>query len=360
MKKIVALLFSTLLLVTLSQAVTLTIIQPEGTVTMTRPAGSRIKLKSTGEGIKWWKVREGNVEVEDGGFVMPNENVSVEAMYTGNLITVTQAEGGKIKPGTVGVEEGGSKTFTITPDIGYSIGDVLVDGVSVGARTSYEFTNVTAPHTITAVFNTLAGNIVSIKNNSTIIQTIKKQLETINIATTNEEFGGWTSKGITLENPKEASQTMQMPGNPIEIVEEDKANLKLSIDGTIIELEKQVGETIELNATINANEEFGGWLAKGITLSNPMNLEISFTMPDNNVEIIASKHKTGQGATIQIESENETIELEKQVGETVTLTTEIQSNIISWDVYGVEIDNPVDSTITFIMPSNDVYIKINK
>ena len=70
MKKVVALLISILLVVTLAQAVTLTIIQPEGTVTMTRPAGSRIKLKNVEEGIKWWKVREGNVEVEDGSFIM--------------------------------------------------------------------------------------------------------------------------------------------------------------------------------------------------------------------------------------------------------------------------------------------------
>ena len=69
-KKIVALLVSILFIVTLSQAVTLTIIQQEGTVTMTRSAGSRIKLKSVEEGIKWWKVREGNVEVEYGSFIM--------------------------------------------------------------------------------------------------------------------------------------------------------------------------------------------------------------------------------------------------------------------------------------------------
>ena len=69
-KKIVALLVSILFIVTLSQSVTLTIIQQEGTVTMTRSAGSRIKLKSVEEGIKWWKLREGNVEVEDGSFIM--------------------------------------------------------------------------------------------------------------------------------------------------------------------------------------------------------------------------------------------------------------------------------------------------
>ena len=42
--------------------------------------------------------------------------------------------------------------FTITPDTGYHVADVLVDGASVGAVTSYPFTNVTANHTIAASF----------------------------------------------------------------------------------------------------------------------------------------------------------------------------------------------------------------
>jgi hypothetical protein len=49
----------------------------------------------------------------------------------------------------------GSKSLkgqTITPPTGYKITDVRVDAVSKGAITSYTFTNVTAPHTISATF----------------------------------------------------------------------------------------------------------------------------------------------------------------------------------------------------------------
>ena len=130
MKKVVALLISILLVVTLAQAVTLTIIQPEGTVTVTRAVGSRVTFKGLSEGIKWWKVTQGDVEVVDGGFTMPNENVSVEAMYTGNLITVQHSEGGNVTPGSVGVPEGGSRTFTIVPNASYEINSRVVDGAS--------------------------------------------------------------------------------------------------------------------------------------------------------------------------------------------------------------------------------------
>ncbi len=52
---------------------------------------------------------------------------------------------------------GASQTFTITPNTDYHVADVLVDGVSVGAVTSYTFSNVIANHTISASFalNTL-------------------------------------------------------------------------------------------------------------------------------------------------------------------------------------------------------------
>ena len=53
------------------------------------------------------------------------------------------------------VNYGANQTFTITPDAGYHVADVLVDGASVGAVTSYTFTNVTADHTISASFGQL-------------------------------------------------------------------------------------------------------------------------------------------------------------------------------------------------------------
>ena len=70
------------------------------------------------------------------------------------VITATADEHGKIDPaaGTVTVPKGESKTFTITPDSGYRIKDVLVDDVSVGAVSTYTFENVTENHTIRATF----------------------------------------------------------------------------------------------------------------------------------------------------------------------------------------------------------------
>jgi hypothetical protein len=72
-----------------------------------------------------------------------------------NNFTITASAGpnGSISPsGSQTVSAGGNLDFTITPNLGFHIADVLVDGSSVGAVSSYTFTNVTANHTIAASF----------------------------------------------------------------------------------------------------------------------------------------------------------------------------------------------------------------
>lgn len=81
---------------------------------------------------------------------------SVTATFALKTFTITATAGtnGSLSPlGATAVNYGTSKTFTITPGAGYHVTDVLVDGSSVGAITSYSFTNVTANHSITATFD---------------------------------------------------------------------------------------------------------------------------------------------------------------------------------------------------------------
>ena len=62
--------------------------------------------------------------------------------------------GGTISPsGEMTVSQGTSKTFTITPNAGYRVSIVYVDGVSIGAVTSYTFSNVNADHGIWVEFH---------------------------------------------------------------------------------------------------------------------------------------------------------------------------------------------------------------
>jgi len=70
-----------------------------------------------------------------------------------HTIAATAQAGGSIAPaGSVSVASGGTQQFTITPNPGYQIADVLVDGASRGALATYAFTNVSADHSISALF----------------------------------------------------------------------------------------------------------------------------------------------------------------------------------------------------------------
>lgn len=68
-------------------------------------------------------------------------------------IQASAGPNGYINPsGTVTVEQGQNQTFGIFPNANYSIQDVLVDGYSVGAVSTYTFNNVQDDHTIYATF----------------------------------------------------------------------------------------------------------------------------------------------------------------------------------------------------------------
>ena len=73
--------------------------------------------------------------------------------YSYYTIEATAGAGGAISPsGSVSVREGGDQTFTITPDKGYAVSTVKIDGKSIGAVKSYTFENVSRTHTIEVVF----------------------------------------------------------------------------------------------------------------------------------------------------------------------------------------------------------------
>lgn len=77
-------------------------------------------------------------------------------------ITATAGAGGSISPsGTVRVVRGNNQSFSITPQTGYEIANVVVDGTSDGTVPSYHFSNVTAAHTIAATFKKKTYSVIA-------------------------------------------------------------------------------------------------------------------------------------------------------------------------------------------------------
>ncbi|WP_312942929.1 S-layer homology domain-containing protein, partial [Oscillibacter sp.] len=90
----------------------------------------------------------------EGGTPSPSSNSGSDSDSGQSYsVTVSTGKGGRISPsGSVRIEKGADKTFTFTPDEGYAISDVLIDGKSVGAVSSYTFKKMDTAHTIRAVF----------------------------------------------------------------------------------------------------------------------------------------------------------------------------------------------------------------
>ena len=87
------------------------------------------------------------------GNVTRNHTIQASFALNTHTITATAGANGSISPsGGVTVTHGSSRTFAISASANYHVQDVLVDGASVGAVTSYAFGNVTRNHTIQASF----------------------------------------------------------------------------------------------------------------------------------------------------------------------------------------------------------------
>jgi type IV pilus assembly protein PilY1 len=105
-------------------------------------------VQEVSPGTYWLGVEGGHWDMQ-GSYTLHVDFTGVHE----HTITASAGAGGSISPaGDVGAAQGDVMTFTITPDACYDVADVEVDGVSVGATTSYTFTNISGDHSIAASF----------------------------------------------------------------------------------------------------------------------------------------------------------------------------------------------------------------
>ena len=110
----------------------------------------------------WYTEKSGGTKITTDTVFSANTTVYAHWTYTGGgggsgysyyTIEATAGAGGSISPsGNVSVREGRDQTFTITPDKGYAVANVKIDGKSIGAVKSYTFENVRRTHTIEVIF----------------------------------------------------------------------------------------------------------------------------------------------------------------------------------------------------------------
>ena len=110
----------------------------------------------------WYTEKSGGTKITTDTVFSANTTVYAHWTYTDGggssgysyyTIEATAGTGGSISPsGSISVREGRDQTFTITPDKGYAVSNVKIDGKSIGAVKSYTFENVSRTHTIEVIF----------------------------------------------------------------------------------------------------------------------------------------------------------------------------------------------------------------
>ena len=110
----------------------------------------------------WYMERDGGDRITTETVFWADSTVYAHWVYTGGgggaydsrcTIRASAGANGSITPGgNVSVRTGSDQTFLITPDEGYAISDVRIDGRSIGAVMRYTFENVRSAHTIEASF----------------------------------------------------------------------------------------------------------------------------------------------------------------------------------------------------------------
>lgn len=124
-------------------------------------------------------------------------------------ITATAGNGGKIAPtGATNVYKGTSKAFTITPNDGYHVDSLTVDGTAVDVVTEYTFSDVTANHTIAVTFAKDAMTVAK-ENLLAAINTANEKLAQTDAYTpaSLEALQNAVDEARTVYNKADATQT---------------------------------------------------------------------------------------------------------------------------------------------------------
>ncbi|GFO69659.1 hypothetical protein GMLC_32380 [Geomonas limicola] len=121
-----------------------------------------------------YQVADVQVDGKSAGAVSSYTFSSLNADHTlnatfaqGYTITASAGSNGSITPaGATAASAGSSKTYTITPNTGYYVSSVVVDGTTVASNIpsggySYTFSNLAGNHTISATFGIRYYNIVA-------------------------------------------------------------------------------------------------------------------------------------------------------------------------------------------------------
>lgn len=211
------------------------------------------------------------------------KTADIQTQFT---ITATAGEGGKIAPtGATKVYKGTSKAFTITPNAGYHVDSLTVDGTTVNVVTEFTFSDVTANHTIAVTFAKDAVTVAK-ENLLAAINTANGKLAQTDAYTpaSLEALQNAVDEAQTVYNKADATQTEV--DNAKANVEAKVAALKEKADKSALRLAVTAAEG-EAALTDKYTEESIAALQTAINEANAVLADDNATQADVDAQVEA-------------------------------------------------------------------------
>ena len=199
-------------------------------------AGTEITLTAvpnTGYHFKEWKVISGSMTITNNKFTMPAENVEVKAVFekdaptTCSLTTQVNGGNGTISASKTGLTAGSTETITFTPDAGYEIDTVTVNGTATSVSGNTLNVTMNENKTVVVTYKAVEYNITVTDGKATVDagSEISKAAQgtivtlTANAAPSGKVFDKWevVSGGITLADANSATTTFVMPASAVSV-----------------------------------------------------------------------------------------------------------------------------------------------
>jgi len=240
--------------------------------------------------------------------------IFVESAAGSHIIQAIAGAGGTITPsGNVEVEDGGNETFTITPNSGYHIDDVLIDDGSMGPLQSFPFSNVTRDRKIEArfaanayVLNVINGSIVGGGTSGTYDYGEVVPIRT-NTPPAGQVFSHWSGDVADIDDINSSVTTITMRNSATvtaNFTSGSTVSLTINIDGDGTTVPPagvhtyNANELASVDAIEGASSEFTGWDLDGNGTVDDTNDPLILMMDSNKT--VTAKFEPLSGPTYYI------------------------------------------------------------
>ena len=342
-----------------------------------------------------WEVVSGGITLADANsatttFTMPAEAVSVKATYkttpvtTYNLTTQVNGGHGTISANKTGLTAGSTETITFTPDAGYKIDTVTVNGTATSVSGNTLNVTMNENKTVVVTYKAIEYNITVTDGKATVgagTPITKATMGTTvtltaNAAPTGKVFDKWevVSGGITLADANSATTTFTMPAEAVSVKATYKTtpvttyNLTTQVNGghgTIsanktgltagstetITFTPDAGYKID-TVTVNGTATSVSGNTLNVTMNENKTVVVTYKAIEYSITVTDGKATIGAGSEISKAAE----------GTVVTLTANAAPSGKVFDKWvvvsgGITLADANSATTTFTMPASAVSVK---